>query len=491
MGQTDPGSFPDRRSPPPTPDPGTHPDHSPANRRAPWRSRAVSLGVRLIRRAALVIAAWCLPLAGCGEGESARPDAGIVDAAGAPDARAGDGPAGDAPAGDAPAGDSPPGADAHVGGDGPPASDTPAADVAKPSAAALFDESRVVTFDVSFPPGEWERLLTLRTPAAERWVRCSLRFEGETFADAACRRKGNMFDWDIAKKPQFLVRFNYTDDHGRFRGLRRLNFEHFEGPPAPIRDRLAMWAMRQAGVDAPRVNHARVTKDGQPLGLYMNVEVVDREFLEDHFGDADADGNLWESGTELETNEAANDRTRLQALLDLIEREPDTGDHAALFAALDAMMDVDQVLREMAAETALVASDNFSNGEPRNFYYYEHPARGFMVLPWDLDQTLTELPPQQDPFEPYPGTAPHAKLRRLMNQHPAWRARYVDLLVDVRDKVLTALPAQVDAICAQIADAVRADTNRQASYEAFQADCAQVKASIPARVDALRVLLGR
>jgi hypothetical protein len=32
-------------------------------------------------------------------------------------------------------------------------------------------------------------------------------------------------------------------------------------------------------------------------------------------------------------------------------------------------MDIEQVLRELAAETALVTSDNFSNGEPRNFYY--------------------------------------------------------------------------------------------------------------------------
>jgi hypothetical protein len=432
----------------------------------------LNFGVLIVRRAVLGAVVSFLILGGCGGGGGGAGGNGGNSGSGGNGGNSGSG--------------------GNAGGNaGSGADDGGAGDSAPPSQAALFDESRVVTFDVSFPPGEWDRLLNLRTEPSERWVSCSLTFEGDKFPNAACRRKGDPFDWDIAKKPQFLVRFNYTDKNGRFRGLRRLNFEHFEGPPAPIRDRLAMWAMRQAGVDAPRVNHARVTRDGQPLGLYMNVEVIDREFLEDHFGDADADGNLWEDGTELETNEAANDRTRLQALLDLIEREPLTGDHTTFFAALDAMMDIDQVLREMAAETALSSSDNFSNGEPRNFYYYEHPRRGFMVLPWDLDQTLTEIPEYSDPFEPSPGAGPNAKLRRLMNQNPTWSARFVDLLVDIRDNVVAGLPAHVDSVCAQIADAVRGDTNRQASYEAFEADCVRVKAAIPERVQALRNRLGR
>ena len=61
--------------------------------------------------------------------------------------------------------------------------------------------------------------------AALRWVRCSFSFEGETVPEAACRRKGNMFDWDQARKPQFVVRFNLKDKMARFRGLRRLNLE--------------------------------------------------------------------------------------------------------------------------------------------------------------------------------------------------------------------------------------------------------------------------
>src|SRR6476469_8463038 len=113
-----------------------------------------------------------------------------------------------------------------------------------------------------------------------------------------------------------------------------------------------MWVMREAGSDAPRVNHVRGFKNGEILGLSMNIEAEDQEFVEGHVGPEDDDGNLWKSGYELKTNEDVNDGSRLFALSDLIEDEPPTGDHTAFFEQLAMRMDVTQVLREMAAETA-------------------------------------------------------------------------------------------------------------------------------------------
>jgi hypothetical protein len=153
-------------------------------------------------------------------------------------------------------------------------------------------------------------------------------------------------------------------------------------------------------------------------------------------------------------------------------------------------MDIDQVLREMAAETAVTATDNFSNGAPRNFYYYEHPRRGFLVLPWDLDLTFTEAPADADPFS-YSGAQMPSKLRRLMNQNPAWRERYLAALIDIRDNVLAGMPAQVDQVCAQIQDSVRQDTNRASDHAELIADCEEIKRAIVARVQALKIVLGR
>jgi spore coat protein H len=354
---------------------------------------------------------------------------------------------------------------------------------------AVFDESTIVDYFLTFPPDAWNNLLTLSGPNDTRWVPCTFSTLGGPVVSAACRRKGDVTDWPFEAKPQIIVRFNLVNKQGRYRGLRRFNLESFDGLAAPIRDRIGMWVMREAGLDAPRVNHVRVFKDGALLGVYMNIESLDKEFLEDHYGPAGSVGNLWDKGEELKTNETINDRTRLTALNDLVDAEPLTGDHSAFFAQLAARMDVPEVLREMAVETILITDDNFSQGST-NFDYYEHPTRGFLVLPWDLDSIITVAAPDTELYA-FKGVSDGSKLRALMNQNPTWKALFDDDLVDVRDNVYTRAPAKVDAVCAQIRAAVAADPNRSTTIDQFDADCANVKNGVVARIAAIKAILGR
>jgi hypothetical protein len=296
-------------------------------------------------------------------------------------------------------------------------------------------------------------------------------------------------DWIHEIKPQIIVRFNFIDKQGRFRGLRRINLESFDGTEAPVRDRLGMWIMREAGINAPRVNHARVFKDGQYYGLYMNIESVDKEFLEDHFGTDDT-GNLWESANELKTNEMVNDSSQLMALNNLVNAEPLAGDHTAFYGQLDALLDVPQVLREMAAETAMLVDDNFTNGSS-NFYYYDHPRRRFMVLPWDLDTILTMAPANADPFAYWADSDPN-KLRQLMNQNPAWRAEYVDALVDIRDNVLARAPREAGRHLHADPRCGPGGPHAHLHVRGVRGRLRGVRARIPARIAALKQLwLGR
>ncbi len=342
-----------------------------------------------------------------------------------------------------------------------------------PKNVSMFDEERVVAFALAFPEGEWDRFQAFRATGTKEYVHCAFTFEGQTFADAACRSKSNPDYWAEEKKPQFVVRFNHWDKTGRFRGLRALNLEANPFHSAPIRDRLGLWLFREAGLPASRANHATVTVDGQPFGLYINIEVVDREFLEDHF--PDPSGNLYENGSELITNESTPDLSRLWDLEELVDDEPDTGDHAAFFAALPGLMDVPQVLREMAAEAVLPTGDNFTNGGT-NYLLYDHPGRGFLVIPWDLDDILCEYAdPESNPFE-YWGhpelELPPSKLRVLINANPAWKAAYVAHLKAFRDDLLPRLQSRVATVCDQVRPYVEADPYKASSdMEDFDADC--------------------
>ena len=47
-----------------------------------------------------------------------------------------------------------------------------------------------------------------------------------------------------------------------------------------MHERMAYWVARQAGgIPASRANHAQLTINGQPYGLYTNVETVKKRIL--------------------------------------------------------------------------------------------------------------------------------------------------------------------------------------------------------------------
>lgn len=365
-----------------------------------------------------------------------------------------------------------------------------------PKNVPLYDEDRVLSFHLEMNPADWKKIEDYQQARAildaggERYVPCSFRFEKEFFEKAACRRKANPKDWDGDIKPQIVVRFNKWDKEARFLGLRRINLEGSPGAEAPVRDRLAMWLMRNSGLDASRVNHTVVHVNGQSYGLYQNIEPVDREFLEDHF--ADPSGNLYDGGSELKTNEELGDESDRRAWRDLILNEPLDGDHSAFYSELQSLMDVSQVLRLMAAERVLPTSSNFTNGYS-NFYLYNIPGPGFVIIPWDIDSLFNgNCPPDADPYvEDWIGGGDHwrLKLQFLLIDNPAWREEFDGYIAQIRDDAYARLSDQAAFYCAQIREYVEADEYRTAPLDEFDAYCTEIKSRIQQRIKFLQLVL--
>lgn len=365
-----------------------------------------------------------------------------------------------------------------------------------PKNVPVYDEERVVTFHVTMAPDDWQKIEDYKVARAileaeeERYVPCSFRFDGDTFEEAACRRKANPKDWNDDIKPQFIVRFNKWDKDGRFKGLRRINLEGSPGAEAPVRDRLAMWLMRNSGLDAPRINHALVHVNGHSYGLYQNIEPVDREFLEDHF--ADPSGNLYDGGYELKTNEDLGDESDRREWRDLIKAEPLDQDHSDFYAQLESRMDVDQFLHLMAAEIVLPTCSNFTTGSS-NFYLYNRPGHGFVIIPWDIDALFnSHCVPEAAPYpEEWKDGGDHwrLKLQFLMMENPAWHEAFNGYLAAIRDDAYSRLAERAGFYCQQIREHVEADAYRTAPIDEFDAYCDEIEDRIEQRIDFLEKAL--
>lgn len=235
--------------------------------------------------------------------------------------------------------------------------------------ADVYDPTILPTFELSFAPGEWQALQSDCQQGLQDYHAVEFTYAGET-VPAMARLKGN---WSYnCDKYQFVISFNEQDSSGRFHGLRKIVLDAPWYEQSFLHERVAFPVFESLGLPYSCVNNVRLDIDGAYYGVYANVERIDQEYLERNF--EEPEGNLYQAGVELKTNELENDTSRRDALF-----AATTVDEIAM------LMDLDQAVAEWAAEAMLPALDNYWAGVEINYYLYDHPSRGFVYLPYDLD----------------------------------------------------------------------------------------------------------
>ncbi len=256
----------------------------------------------------------------------------------------------------------------------------------------LFAAENLVRFDLELPP---ESLRALRD-SPDDYAVGSLRYRDLRLESIGVRLKGEASFRELDDKPAFRVKLDEFVSGQRLFGLKRLTLNNDVQDPSSLSQSLAYRLFRAAGVTAPRCNHALVYVNGEYYGVYSNVESEDKPFLARWF--SSDEGNLYEeagsalvpgsaSEFDLETNEARNDRSDLEALIGALARAT-PGDFAE---AVGQQLDLDGYLSFAALEALAGGEDGYSYvlGTPNNFRLYRDPSSDrFVFLPWGLDRAL-------------------------------------------------------------------------------------------------------
>lgn len=344
----------------------------------------------------------------------------------------------------------------------------------------LYDPESLPTFELAFAPGDWARVQANCSAYSLDYVPVELTVADET-VDAHVRLKGN-WSWSC-EKLQFVLSFHEDDPDARFHGLRKTVLDAPWYDHTLLHERLAHPQFEARGLPSSCANNARVVIDGEYYGLYAHLERLDREYLERHY--EEPDGNLYQGGTELKTNEEEADTSRLVAL------QAAVGD----VEQLAALVDLDQAVSEWATEAMIPAMDNYWAGVEINYYLYDHPSEGFHFLPYDLDISFGDSA-YTDGTLIWPGSATvdpityehtgwkKETLVRTVLADPHWCARFVEELAAAREVYDPAvLEAQLDTWDAQIHDALAEDPNRTFSMSRHDAAKAQLRAFFTERAD--------
>ncbi len=261
--------------------------------------------------------------------------------------------------------------------------------------------------------------------------------DGITASNVGVRKKGFLGSLS-STKPSLKIKMQEYDTNKLLAGEKRMTLNNSVQDPSFARTCLSFRVFRTLGLPAPRCNFARVSVNGEDLGLYVHVEEVKKPFLRQHF--ANADGPLFE-GTLADFRDGfldafenkadvplPSDRAALEALTAAAARPLNE-----LEAALAPLLDVDSFIRQWAADALIGHWDGYA-GNVNNFFAYQDPTDGrFHIMPWGPDTAFSRSPfnPVGSPSSVYA----NGVLAHRLYQLPAVRGRYLVELRRILDLV--------------------------------------------------------
>lgn len=259
----------------------------------------------------------------------------------------------------------------------------------------VFNKNKVTTVDIEIAEEDWADML--ENASAEELKQADITVNGKKVENVAIRTKGNLSLRSVVNSDSdrysLKIDFDYYDDTQSLYGLKKLNLNNNYSDSTLMREYISYELMEQMGLPTPAHSYMYVTVNGEERGLFLGVEAVDETFLANNYGSNDGflfkpDGTGSDlkyisddiedyTGIGLKTNEGTINQSKLVEMLDTINNGGD----------IEKYIDVDEMLRYFAVNTALVNLDSYQGNMKHNYYLYEQNGV-FSIIPWDYNMSF-------------------------------------------------------------------------------------------------------
>lgn len=415
----------------------------------------------------------------------------------------------------------------------------------------LYDLTTLRTIFLAFENADWEQeLAAFYNTDVE--VPATATVDGKVYKNVGVHFRGMssyMMVPEGAKRSLNLA-FDFVDDKQDLLGYRTLNLLNVNGDPTFVRPILYSEIARQY-ITAPKMNYTRVVINGESWGVYINAQQFNKDFTRDYFQSTKGarwkvpgspggrggmeylgdDAAAYKKTYEIKTKDDPKSWADLIKMFRVLNETPPE----KLEAALRPLLDVDGALKFLALDVALVNSDGYW-ARASDYSIYQDEKGQFHVIPHDVNEALAEEgggrggpprggfrgpegrgpdgqfmpgpPPGQFPggggrrgrgmmgggvdLDPLIGLDDASKpLRSKLLAVPALRERYLSYVREIATKWLDwrTLEPRVQQYQAVIADAVKADTRKLYSFDAFTTDVAGSERSLKSFVERRRAFL--
>ena len=275
----------------------------------------------------------------------------------------------------------------------------------------MYEPASIVTIDLTLPQASVEALEAVPPTSVYQEATFSLaETDGTpggigTFGPpltVGIRIKGKAGSFrPLPQKSAFKIKFNSFVSGQKFLGLKKMTLNNMVQDPSMVHEALSYEAFQAMDVRGSRTGYAFVRLNGEPLGVYLNIEDLDDVGLEKRFGAFDDPQHIYEGeyGVDVRAAEVEDfevdegddeDLSDLEAFAAAVEGS----DPADWSERIEPHADLDQMTRMWAVENYVGhwdgyagAPDDSEHDLPNNYYLFSDAAGRFQMLPWGTDQT--------------------------------------------------------------------------------------------------------
>ena len=335
----------------------------------------------------------------------------------------------------------------------------------------IFPTDRIIDVQITVPKQDWDTIRYqsrdfMTALGASRqfkpmespytYVEASVSIDGVVFPKVGIRKKGFIGSLSHTR-PSLKIKLNHIDKEGGIEGLTNLTLNNNKQDTGLVSQFLGYALFNTIGSPASRCAYAKVTVNGENLGIYAHVETVRKPLLKRAFGNSD--GPLyegtgvdfykgWENSFEHKRGDDTRGRAHINALIDLL------ADPKATAADIGELVDLESFYRFWAIEGLVGFWDGYS-GNKNNFFVYLNPEDNkFHFIPWGMDSIFTKMSKLEfmnDARAPI-SVKTQGLIAYQLYQSESGRQRYREVLTEILDKHWNAseLLATLDEIAVRV-----------------------------------------
>lgn len=275
---------------------------------------------------------------------------------------------------------------------GPAVADLSTQATSSDDAAALFNPTRVVYIEIIRSLDGPSLTKPYLNSEEYRKASVKIRISGTTkyhvIRNVGVRQKGSYTR--RFEKLSMKIKFDAFVPGQTFMGLKRLTLNAMMQDFSMLHETVAYKLYRSAGIPAPRTGYARVKLDGAYLGLYVNVESIDKNMLKRWFKNT---AHVYSGPVKCDLVPGKNcyspsigDANDRKDLLKFESLHPLAGD--AWWKKFQKYANVEQVLRYIAVDIFLSNWDGYTSFNHNNHFVHFDKEGKLTLIPWGLDQTF-------------------------------------------------------------------------------------------------------